>query len=219
MARGSFTYGSVTMKTQDVRLFSGSYWLNDQCLSFYIEYLSRKYRLPRVLLLEPAASFLIGMENDPEDLRIGLNRLDLDTPELLFLPINDNTDPETSGGSHWTLLVLSKSTWTGYHFNSLGAGGCNLSQARLVACRLGSLLCAPRALPIQEVTVTPPQANSYDCGLYVLSITETLLHDLQTDPSLPESSLLPRHFTRLSPQDITEKRRSMFTLVSEVTGL
>lgn len=216
MDRNSFTYGSVTMQPHDIRLLSGNFWLNDQCLSFYLEYLARKYPIPRVILLEPSTSFLIALEDDPEDLKAGLNRLDLATPDLIFLPINDNTDPGATGGSHWTLLVLSKRSWTGYHYNSMGTGGNNLYQAHLIAQKLATVLDSPQIVEIREIELRPGQGNSYDCGVYVLGIAEILLQDLQNEQNMQENRLCAGPFTRLTNEQIRLKRREMYRLAQEI---
>lgn len=213
MDRTSFTYGSVTMQPHNIRLLSGNFWLNDQCLSFYLEYLARKYPISRVILLEPSTSFLIALEDDPEDLKMGLNRLDLATPDLIFLPINDNRDAEaTSGGSHWTLLVLCKRSWTGYHYNSMGKGGINLHQAYIIAQKLATVLDSPQIVEIREVELRPGQGNGYDCGVYVLGIVEILLQDLQNEPNLLGNRLCAGPFTRLTGEEVRRKRREMYSL-------
>ena len=213
MERSSLTYGSVTLQKHDIRLLSGNFWLNDQCLSFYLEYLTRKYANSRILLLEPSACFLIALETDPEDLKIGLNRLDFATPDLFFLPINDNSDAEASGGSHWTLLVLCKQTWTGYHYNSTGTGGNNLYQAQLVAQKLAGVLGVDGEVVIREVEVVPGQSNGFDCGVYVLWIVEMLLKDLLLEGSRQGSGLFAASFVRVAPSEVQLKRREIYGLV------
>lgn len=216
MERNSLTYGPVTLQKHDIHLLSGNFWLNDQCLSFYFEYLTRKYANSRVLLLEPSASFLIALESDPEDLKTGLNRLDLASPELFFLPINDNSDAEASGGSHWTLLVLCKRNWTGYHYNSTGRGGNNLFQAQLIAQKLAGVLEVTQEVVIREIEVIPGQKNGFDCGVYVLFIAEMLLKDLLLEANWQERGLLAASFVRVAPSDVQLKRREVYGLVREM---
>jgi len=55
-------YGDVLLRAGDVKLLNGPYWLNDQCIAFYFEYLSREllHNNPEILLVPPATSFLVA---------------------------------------------------------------------------------------------------------------------------------------------------------------
>ncbi|KAI9592569.1 hypothetical protein BDF19DRAFT_205456 [Syncephalis fuscata] len=88
----------------------------------------------------------------------------------VFLPINNHTRLDSSGGSHWSLLVYTRHTDTFYYYDSMNIS--NLSAARNMAAKAAIVLNTRR--PKFIMMPTPQQDNSYDCGIYVISITELL---------------------------------------------
>ena len=106
------TYYSSTIRQKDLTYLQDGQWLNDQIMNFWIEHMYHTLipseQQPTVRLLDPAASSMFAYcPNDKEELddMFGPLKCHLAT-SLIFIPINDNSNPEkASGGSHWTLLV------------------------------------------------------------------------------------------------------------------
>lgn len=100
-----------------------------------------------------------------------LEPLGFQQKDLVFFALNNNTDVElASGGSHWSLLVAAKFNNTVVHYDSMNSS--NRVQAQTLFTILKPML-PPGAKLVHQPT--PQQANSCDCGLYVLAITELLL--------------------------------------------
>jgi Ulp1 family protease len=70
----------------------------------------------------------------------------------------------------------------------------------------------PAGSPAVEAAECPQQANSYDCGAYVLAMTRQLAHTLVTEGRLDPSSL-PGFVT---PDAVTELRRRLAAKVQEL---
>jgi sentrin-specific protease 8 len=139
-------------------------------IAFYYEWLAKDLD-PRVLLMDPSAVFMMQFEDDIEDLRSSLFRLNLTRREVIFCPINDNDDPQAvAGGSHWTLLVYCQGSC--YFYDSGSATGVPYA-AQTVASRLHALKHTAD-IPVTQVKLLHPQTNSFDCGAYVLLLTELL---------------------------------------------
>lgn len=81
-------------------MFSPGYWLNDQCINFYYEYLS-SLNSNSLLFLDPSTVFLMMFEDDIDDLKQALDQLSLETRDFIFCPINDSNNPRAAAtGSH-----------------------------------------------------------------------------------------------------------------------
>ena len=166
------TYHSSTLRQADINLFSNSQWLNDQCILFYFEYLT--HSSPReILFLDPGASFLLLFENDIDDLREAMCNISLTNRSLIFSAINDNNDPTSSGGGHWTLMVYDVSANQGFYYDSLGMHLTNYQNSQNILSKLCLLLSVLQA-PLIPVEITQGQGNGSDCGVYVLMISEEI---------------------------------------------
>lgn len=89
----------------------------------------------------------------------------------IFLPINNNHDPEQAeGGSHWSLLIISQLDNYSFHYDSLHET--NHEEARLATKKMATILDKP--LHFAEVTDTPQQDDINDCGVHVCMNMEFL---------------------------------------------
>lgn len=167
------SYFDVLLRRSDVELLQGPHWLNDQCISFYFEYLRHDGfadPLPAdVLLVGPEASYLlisIGAEAAP----IVLDPLHFTRRILVLFVINDKEEvTQLVGGNHWSLAVYSRSTNILYHYDSLH--GMNKRSVRRLLEAINGYLPHETSLVEQEC---PQQQNGYDCGVYVLAVAELL---------------------------------------------
>ncbi len=94
----------------------------------------------------------------------------------IFLPINDNNNPNTpEGGSHWSLLLVSIVDGVAFHYDSFPPG--NESEAHYSTQKLSRLLNRP--LRFINLTDSPMQDNLSDCGVFVcLNMRHLLLKRL-----------------------------------------
>ena len=113
------TYYSSTLRQKDLNFLLEGQWLNDQIMNFYYEYLSKIYlnnnekRNQSIILLDPAVANTFQYCRDEfEGLSEFFGKLNLAiADQLIFLPMNDNTNPHlVSGGTHWSLLILQNQT-------------------------------------------------------------------------------------------------------------
>lgn len=90
----------------------------------------------------------------------------------IFLPINDCHNVEVAeGGSHWSLLLVSVFDGVSFHYDSLNPA--NHDEAQIASYKLGVLLGKP--LQFVNLTDSPQQENSSDCGVFVCIQMQHLL--------------------------------------------
>jgi sentrin-specific protease 8 len=186
------SYKSSVLYEEDVNLLLPGKWLNDAVITFASEFLEHTAfpSLPYAFL-HPSLALVLLLEDDEEDLAGTLKGLRLEEKELLFLPINDNSNPEiVAGGSHWTLLVIrinrnsdGKVACEAVHLDSAAPGSKrtpNHEVASTVATRLVRYLAGKGSSGVSSSPVevasawTVKQQNGSDCGVHVLFSMETL---------------------------------------------
>lgn len=90
----------------------------------------------------------------------------------IFLPINDNPNPDVpSGGDHWSLLVVSIIDGVSFHYDSMYPH--NREEARATNQTLELVL--GKELKLVDMNDAPQQDNGSDCGVYVCLIMRHLL--------------------------------------------
>lgn len=165
------TYRSSTLRESDIRLFTPSHWLNDQCINFYFEYLSERHR--EYLFLDPASSFILLFEDDIQDLRDSMSQIEFSGKKGVFIAVNDNTDPTIpAAGCHWTLLAISFTSNTAYLYDSI-RGKSTVPNATKILSQFARL----HSTEYREIHIdyTHPQNNFSDCGVYVLLTAEEIV--------------------------------------------
>eukprot|EP00347_Sterkiella_histriomuscorum_P007306 403349460 len=125
-----------------------------------------------------------------EDLEDMYGPLGLKKAKLIFIPLNDNQDQQKlRGGTHWALLVyINNEKLTQKYFlldssQSKGTSGM-LNMANKIKKRIQYLINPDQSqdkISKESIVVlgdTPVQNNCYDCGMYVLCFTETILNHI-----------------------------------------
>ncbi|XP_018562189.1 sentrin-specific protease 8 [Anoplophora glabripennis] len=167
------SYNESLLRQSDVELLKGPYWLNDTIISFYFEYLeTERFRnIPFLLFVSPEVTQCIKVSPQRE-LPVFLDPLLNSTlRDFIFFALNDNELIDSSGGSHWSLLVFSRPEKMMFHYDS--SNGSNDMQAIELAHKLLRYF----SLPIQDKFENVPclqQNNGYDCGIHVLCNSERL---------------------------------------------
>ncbi|KAL7639374.1 UNVERIFIED_CONTAM: hypothetical protein RMT77_009875 [Armadillidium vulgare] len=166
------SYYDSLIHASDLKLLEGRNWLNDSLISFYFEYLCHDvYKgASSYLFISPEVTQLLKM-GDPSELPLFLDPLNAKEKSHIFLPVNDNSSFVSSGGSHWSLLVFSKSDHKWYHYDS--QRGSNYRDARCLVERINKYLKKDDLAPLVDATCTQ-QDNSYDCGAFVMIYAERL---------------------------------------------
>jgi len=158
-------------------------WLTDNNIAFWEEYLEheviQRSDCQGIILLRPSMVFMIRCEPDINSIRSALP--DIRNATHIFLPINDNRDPNMAeGGSHWSLVVVSVKDGVAFHYDSLSSS--NLSHAKAVAERVSNWLGVPLTFHDLDED-TPQQSNTYDCGVHVcMNMRHLLVNRLLNTP-------------------------------------
>jgi len=140
IAMFKLNYGDcATLTEDDLATLNERQWLGDNVVSFYLEYLGQEVvpKSANVLFVSPATVQFVHLVSIEDGLSI--DNLDLISPRLIVLPINNCEDPSVAqGGSHWSLLVYRAETGSFHHYDSMG--GSNETHARTVAARMHKLI-------------------------------------------------------------------------------
>lgn len=137
---------------------------------------------------------------------MALEPLEISNKQLVFIPINNNQNPLSSGGSHWSLVVFNRSDETYYIYDS--SNQCNIDFAKYTIKRMDPFVrtnsnnCQMKVIEKS----TPQQRNGYDCGVYVLAITESIAKHSGSDDNL---------FNEVTPQVVTALRKRVLELIYE----
>lgn len=123
MAKSSsvvLSFHEILLHQSDVELLNGPFWLNDNIISFYFEYLEKVTfaKNKDLLFVSPEVTQCIKMVQ-ASDIKLFLEPLGIDKKKFVFFALNDNNSPDVAGGSHWSLLVYSKSDSCFFHVDSL----------------------------------------------------------------------------------------------------
>ena len=157
------SYGDSVLRMSDLALLESKQWLNDRIIGFYCEYCQLdKFRNKGISFIAPEVTQCLKLM-DVQELSIILEPLDLDTKTQLLFPLNNNTDPGSAGGSHWSLLVFSVASKTFHHLDS--SQGLNDSEAKMFSTKLSNYF---KVTPKLMTTTVTQQSNGYACGDHCL---------------------------------------------------
>lgn len=168
------SYHDSLLRSSDVDLLKGTHWLNDVLIGFYYEYLTQQCQEDnnaRLLFVSPSLTQLLKME-DPKNYGEFLDSLDAKNYHFVFFPLNDCDNLKSPGGTHWSLLVYSRTEQMCYHYDS-SYERLNVTIAHDFMVNLIKYFSHPRHAGYTEMK-TPFQTNDYDCGLYVLCLTDVI---------------------------------------------
>ncbi|XP_078677045.1 sentrin-specific protease 8-like [Branchiostoma floridae x Branchiostoma belcheri] len=166
------------LRNSDVRLLQPPNWLNDKILGFAFEYFEREqfeeFSSDVTFISPDVTQFIKYSQGD--DLAPFLEPLELSCKKYIFLAVNDNSNIESTGGSHWSLLLYRRDVAEFQHYDSSHGSG-NTAAAKLLVKRVQPFLGGSSKITFNEMDA-PCQQNSYDCGVYVISNTEHLCRQL-----------------------------------------
>lgn len=211
-------FHNTLLRESDVNLLMGPHWLNDQIISFYLEYLEKNvFQNTRGLLFispEVVQCLKFVMR---QEMSIFLEPLNAKGKSFIFLPLNDNNEVK-AGGNHWSLLVFSRPESTFYYYDSLN-NGTSLRSLRPFLLELAAAIDCPEFDVRQGDCIK--QNNSYDCGIHVVCNVECLarralkynsLDDDETTVSADEDP------TKITTHKIRQKRQDILNLIQKLGG-
>lgn len=163
--------GDAVVRESDLSLLSGPHWLNDRLIGFYFEYLhAEKFdNSSRVCFVSPEVSQFLKLVYSHEELALFLEPLELENKDVVVLAVNNASDPDRPGGSHWSLLVYTGQARQFFHLDS--SSGLNSSDAALIVGRLSDFLGKKIGQKVDRQVIEVPvlqQTNGYDCGIHLL---------------------------------------------------
>ncbi|KAJ8768715.1 hypothetical protein K2173_023619 [Erythroxylum novogranatense] len=169
-------YNDVVLRKSDLGILSGPHYLNDRIIEFYFSYLATSHPIKDVLLVAPSVAFWIANCPDADTLKDFVEPLELPKKRLVIFPVNNNNDVTVAeGGSHWSLLVYERSSNAFIHHDS--CYGINKRASCQLYGHIKGFMSTSDAEPhasYVELTDSPQQLNSYDCGLYVTAIARSI---------------------------------------------
>jgi len=209
------SYGDCLLRTRDVELLDSPNWLNDSLIGFAFEYLFDQLTddlKDSVTLISPEVTHFIKLSSSSDGeslpLEIFLEPLDLGKKQFVLMAINDQTDSDAPGGSHWSLLVYSRSADTFVHFDSASS---NHRDASRVANRVypflgsqNSSLSSSSVPHVIESQHAVKQSNGYDCGMFLISHAQCLVDALLKNDAV---DVLTTDFSQLKQKHMNEKRQ------------
>lgn len=212
-------YHNSLLRESDVHLLNGPHWLNDQIISFYLEYLERNVyeKNTELLFVSPEVVQCLKFFAR-EEMKLFLEPLKANEKQFIFLPWNDN-DEVKAGGSHWSLLVFSRPESTFFYYDSMNHSGTSLRSLRPFLVEFAAAVNCPEFDIRQGECIQ--QTNSYDCGVHVLVNIELLAQRVvkwgtidksENDVSNDDD---PMHITN---QHIRQKRKEILNVIHELNG-
>lgn len=202
------SYHDCLLRKSDVDLLLEPNWINDALIGFYLEYLAKTLKLPnfaKILYTSPELTQLLKM-TDSSEVSFFLDPLNATQKNFIFFPLNNCERRNSAGGSHWSLLVFSKVENTYFHFDSLSKSNDNIAQN--FVRNLDKYLIGEKGTYI-EVNC-PQQENCYDCGIFVMCITDILTEYVSKHSKVKGCDL--ESVKRLVPQ----KRKCLTELINSL---
>ena len=183
------TFHDSTIYRSDLRLFRDGQWLNDHAILFCYEYFhfvgvmagsETPLKNDNVLFVHPANTMLLQY-GDEEDFENLIRSLELKKRELIFIPVNNDTGGMCDG-SHWSVLVYEAQKNRFISFDSMGKNSATKGAAISIFKNLCSRLYGHQAEFVDACA--PKQTNGYDCGMYVICISEFVAASFIRDQAL-----------------------------------
>ena len=203
------SFGDVQVFQQDLASVYDGQWITDAIIALAYERLRQHDK--RVCLLDPSVVHLVSQIHDSEWLASALPP-DLHQSPMIFMPVNNNNTTGV-GGSHWSLVVFDRPSSTWYYYDSIGS--MNLPFAQRIVAKL-TLWTGTTHFAIVD---TPNQVNGYDCGVYVIFITELLLSRFAHRASVTDK---PGDLSRwrlssvITPSQISSKRLELESFIESL---
>lgn len=191
-----------------VEILRGPFWLNDQIIAFYFQYLENlkfQRHSDKFCFVSPQISQLIKMHS-AEDSNLFLDPLKPENKQVIFFAVNDN-ESARAGGTHWSLLVFSRQEESFFSFDSLGS--LNKHATKKLVSKLMTGLHVPNAEWFEHETAT--QRNGQDCGLHLLANVENICDYYLAEGVVSKVFLL-------EASNVINKRLEILSLIKSLGG-
>lgn len=159
-----FAFDSVVLYQHDLDSLSPHSWVTDSVIEFWLEYITKD---KDVGYLGPSVVHLI--RDSAQTIPIEFLDAKALNSKIVLVPINDHRG-EDSGGSHWSLAVYLKDTNKWLYYDSM-ASNHNTSLAIYTCKKINDYISG--SWDFAQIDINQ-QSNNYDCGIYVMLISEHL---------------------------------------------
>ncbi|RCH79554.1 hypothetical protein CU098_007704, partial [Rhizopus stolonifer] len=114
-------YQDVVIRQSDLKTLTPGQWLNDTMIAFHMEFLERTFvpKDAKYLFLRPGMVHLLTFaECDVMQLEHVLPA-NIDSYEVIFIPVNDGKPHEAYSGTHWSLMVYIRAVNSFFYYDTL----------------------------------------------------------------------------------------------------
>lgn len=194
------------LRQSDVNLLMGPYWLNDQIISFYFEYLEKIIfkNDNRLLFISPEVTQCIKIVPETE-INIFLDPLKANEKLFVFFALNNNEEADSVGGTHWSLLVFSRPEKKFFHYDSMNSF--NLENCKhLVKVLKPALNCVEADF---ENVKCLQQNNGYDCGIHVICNVDVISNHVVKHLKVQGAHQLKNQVIRFKREEILDVIRDL----------
>ena len=191
-------YHDSLLRESDLILLNSSNWLSDQIIGFVYEYFEfEKYKNlveeNKIVFLNPNFTQILKLNEDVNQLaECFLNPLEANNKDVVIFPINNNSEPLSAGGSHWSLLVIYKKLQKFIHYDSLHSSNKNI--AFEIFNKLKSYF---NCKAFENEINCPQQINTSDCGVYLLAYSDAVANSILANKSVDLSHITPEYINNL----------------------
>lgn len=143
-----------------------SNWLSDETIQKYTDLLNTKIiKGKSCTIINPLIVHAVKNVTEYDHF---LEPLEIQTKDVLIMPVNDSVNLTHAGGTHWSLLVYNRPQKEFFHYDSLNNH--NFSSAQLVARNMFKFLekNSQNTTYLFKNIKGPQQINNFDCGIYLL---------------------------------------------------
>ena len=199
------SFHDSVIRESDEKLLHGPYWLNDNIIAFYFEYLEHVVKPPydTCYITPSVTQFIKTMPS--QEVGIFLEPLELHKKGVVFLAVNDSEALDTPSGTHWSLLVYNRARSKLFHYDSMN--GANDSQALSVTQNILPYLNDDKAEFCSAEC--RQQQNSHDCGIHVICNAEHITGKYMYFVGPSEKEIVMEH-------DLRGKREDLIRIISEL---
>ena len=115
------------MADTDKKSLNPGQWLTDRIISYAINKIKEEEEIGKIIngkdvqYIDPCVVHLIGRFSNVETCREIIEETKMKDSKITFFPLNNNTEKDREGGSHWSVLVYRKLSRKGefLHFDPI----------------------------------------------------------------------------------------------------
>jgi sentrin-specific protease 8 len=197
---------NLPQRKKSIFILLGQTWLSDRIISFFFSYLEQMLNDDRYLFISAEVTQCIKSVTSTEA-RMFLDPLNASSKQFIFMAVNDNNNLARAGGSHWSLLVYSKSENTFFHYDS--SGHSNWASASELKTIVKQVLHCSTAEFVNGESLQ--QNNSYDCGVHLLCTCEEIIRTLKRSGRVGDTNMV-------SYGQVKTKRAELLNLIIDLGG-